>query len=85
MGTETQIGAHNTIMNANVGRDCWNGIDGDPWLELEIHDFDRTGRKRMRCGILPVHLDHPAGSSHFDAKAGPEGSCEGDGQDHTDD
>jgi hypothetical protein len=35
--------------------------------------------------LLPVHVDHPIGGCNSVAEAMPEGDCEVDGQDRTND
>jgi hypothetical protein len=74
-------------MSAKDGTDYWDGSDGYEF-ELSINDFGvfwSPSRRKAHHGVLPVHFDRPSGGSNPLGKAIPEGSCEGDGQDRTDD
>ncbi len=70
-------------MSANDGSDYWNS-DGLDWFGIG-NGFDHFSRRKMFGGVLPVHVDHPRGGFNSDAKSAPEGPCEGDGQDCTED
>lgn len=69
-------------MSAHDERHCWDGNDEYAPFGIGMNSF---GRRMMRHALLPVHVDHPIGGCSSVAKAMPEGSCEGDAQDRTND
>jgi hypothetical protein len=73
-------------MSAKDGTNDWNGSDRHEF-ELPMSDVGVfwPQRRGVRHGVLPVHFDYPSGGCNSIARAMPEGSCEGDGQDPTND
>jgi hypothetical protein len=67
-------------MSAHDERHCWDGSD-----ENASFSMNSFGKRMMGHALLPVHVDHPIGGCNSVAEAMPEGDCEVDGQDRTND